>query len=79
MTYFSLSLFNTSSKKACVYIGAQWVLMTLMFEFIFGYFVANKSLAEILQVFNLLEGDLFTFVLLVSLISPILVLKLRGH
>ena len=36
VTYASISLFNNKTEKACIFIGAQWVLMTLMFEFIFG-------------------------------------------
>ncbi|SFM70155.1 hypothetical protein SAMN04487963_3419 [Marinobacter zhejiangensis] len=54
-------------------IGIQWVVMTLLFEFGFGHYVAGKSWPELLQTFNVLRGDLFVLVLLVSLIAPRLV------
>lgn len=54
-------------------IGIQWVVMTLLFEFGFGHYVAGKSWPELLQTFNMLRGDLFVLVLLVSLIAPRLV------
>lgn len=78
VTYFSLTLFRVKSHRSYLFIGVQWVLMTLIFEFVFGHYVAGKSWADILQTFNLLEGDLFIGVLLVSGISPLLVAKIKG-
>ncbi len=40
-------------------IGIQLVLMTLLFEFFFGYYVLNNSWTDLVQVFNLLEGNLY--------------------
>ena len=51
-------------------VGVQWVLMTLAFEFLFGHYVAGKSWAVLLQSFNIATGDLFSLVLVVSLLSP---------
>ncbi len=51
------------------------MVMTLIFEFLFGHYVAGKSWSSILLVFNIMNGDLFVIVLVVSLITPLLVAK----
>jgi len=78
VSYFSFSLFRVKSYRSYLFIGIQWVLMTLIFEFVFGHYVASKSWSEILQTFNILKGNLFIIVLLVSCISPLLVAKIKG-
>jgi len=77
IAYLSFGLFGKNRYLTYLYIGIQWVTMTLTFEFIFGHFVTGKSLQELLQVFNILEGNLFIVTLLVSLFSPILVSLMR--
>jgi len=59
-------------------IGLLWLVLTLLFEFIFGHFVAGKSWQDIAQVFNVKKGDLFLLVLVVTAISPWLAAKIRG-
>jgi hypothetical protein len=78
VAYFSSPLFGRNTGKTFILIGAQWVLMTLLFEFIFGHYVAGKPWKTLFQIFNMLKGDLFILVLLVSLLSPYLVSKIRG-
>lgn len=75
--YLSFKLFGKNEYRTYLYIGIQLVTMTLIFEFFFGHYVIGKSWSELLQVFNILKGDLFTIALLVSLFSPILVAKIK--
>lgn len=75
--YLSFKLFGKNKYLSYLYIGIQFVTMTLVFEFIFGHYVIGKSWSELLQVFNILEGDLFILALLVSLLSPLLVAKIK--
>ncbi len=77
ITYFSFKLFEKNNSLTYFLIGIQWVSMTLLFEFVFGHYVVGKSWSELLQVFNILEGNLFSVVLLISLFSPTLVAKLK--
>jgi len=79
VTYFSFNFIGAKAKTTCIFIGAQWVFMTLIFEFTFGHFVADKSWSDLLQVFNVATGDLFLLVLLISLLSPCIVAKIREH
>ena len=78
VTFICFPLFANGTAVTYLLIGAQWVLMTLVFEFVFGHYVIGKSWHSILQVFNIMKGDLFIFVLLVSFISPTLVAKIKG-
>lgn len=75
--YLSFKLFGKNEYRTYLYIGIQLVTMTLIFEFLFGHYVIGKSWSELLQVFNILKGDLFTIALLVSLFSPLLVAKIK--
>ncbi|MBT8343816.1 MAG: hypothetical protein KJO45_03770 [Sulfurovum sp.] len=52
--------------------------MTLIFELVFGHYVLGRSWSSILKVFDIMKGDLFIIVLFVSLISPLLVAKIKA-
>ncbi len=78
VTLLLVPFIASSESKAYIWVGIFWVILTLFFEFLFGYFVAGKSWQEIMQVFNIKTGDLFIFVLFVTAISPWLSAKLRG-
>jgi hypothetical protein len=78
VTWCCFRLIAGCKQLTCLLIGLQWVLMTLLFEFAFGHFVANKPWPEIFRVFNFMQGDLFILVLVVSLFSPLLVARIKG-
>ncbi len=78
VSYFSLGFLGVRTAAIYWLIGLQWVVMTLAFEFLFGHFVVGKSWSTLLQTFNLAKGDLFLLVLLVSLVSPYLMARLKG-
>jgi len=78
VTYLSFPLFGKHNTTAYFLIGLQWVLMTLMFEFLFGHYVMGKSWSDIMEVFNITRGNLFSIVLIISLFSPLLVAKIKG-
>lgn len=79
VTYLSSPLFGKNNILIYFLMGLQWVVMTLLFEFLFGYYVIGKSWSSFLQVFNIMKGDLMILVLLVSLFSPILVAKIKNY
>jgi hypothetical protein len=59
-------------------IGGAWVLLTLAFEFIFGHFVMGKAWGEILEIFNIGQGNLMSLTLICIAGSPYLAWRLRG-
>lgn len=77
VTYVSFPLFGKHHALTYFFIGLQWVVMTLLFEFIFGHYVMGKSWSDILEVFHIMRGNLFIIVLAVSLISPLLMAKVK--
>lgn len=59
-------------------IGLAWLVMTVLFEFLFGRLVAHKSYQELLQGYDISSGNLWLLVLVVIAVSPYLAAKLRG-
>ncbi len=78
MAYVAIPWFGENTATGFLLVGMQWVIMTLLFEFLFGHYVAGKSWQDLLQVFNVLKGDLFLVVLVVSLFAPCLAARKRG-
>ncbi|MEW6326893.1 MAG: hypothetical protein AB1487_04780 [Thermodesulfobacteriota bacterium] len=78
IAYLAAPYFGKNDGITFIFIGLQWVSMTLLFEFLFGHYVSGKSWREIFQVFNILKGNLFIFALVISLGSPFFAAKLRG-
>ena len=76
--FVTMPFFGSSESKRYILVGAIWFLLTLSFEFLFGHFVTGKSWHEIIQVFNIMKGNLFIVALFTTLISPWLSAKLRG-
>jgi hypothetical protein len=77
VTYLSFGFIGKKDVLTYFLIGFQWVLMTLLFEFAFGHYVAGKSWSILIKEFDITKGNLFIFVLLMSLISPFLVAKIK--
>jgi hypothetical protein len=78
VTSLFLTWIGQQTARTFFIIGSIWVCITLLFEFVFGHYVAGKSWHELIQVFNMQNGDLFTLVLLTSFIAPYTAARLRG-
>lgn len=77
LTYFTLTWLGRLRSGDYWGVGLAWLLMTVLFEFLFGRLVAHKSWSEMLQSYNLISGNLWTLVLLVIACSPRIVARLR--
>ena len=62
---------NAESKAELLALGTMWLLLTLVFEFGFGHWVAKKPWSELLADYNVLEGRVWPAVLLVILLTPV--------
>lgn len=78
VTYTTFGFVGARAKSSCLFIGTLWVLMTLAFEVILGYFVAGKSWSALLDMFDISAGNLFTLVVLVTLLSPYVVARIKA-
>lgn len=55
--------------------GSMWLVMTVIFEFLFGHFVIGHSWQKLFFDYNLLAGRLWSVVLLATLLAPRLTKK----
>jgi hypothetical protein len=78
IVYFTVAVFGTVTSRTYIAIGFLWLVITLIFEFGFGHYVAGKSWRELVQVFNVAKGNLFILVLVVTTLSPWLAAKLKS-
>ncbi|PNQ72543.1 hypothetical protein C1T31_10325 [Hanstruepera neustonica] len=51
-------------------IGILWLVLTVIFEFLFGHYVAGHSWSKLLHDYNLLEGRVWILVLIWITIAP---------
>lgn len=61
---------GTLSRLHRFYIGLYWLVLTIVFEFSFGRFVAEKSWSDLFSQYRMEGGNLWPVVLLVILIAP---------
>ena len=59
-------------------VGFLWLVLTLAFEILFGRFVVGASWERLAADYNVLEGGLLPFGMLVLLLSPLIAGKVRG-
>ena len=76
---FTISLlcirwFGPGSYRQQLQVGALWVVLTLIFEFILGY-LFGYSAERILSDYNIAKGGLMVFGVLFMLVSPALAAK----
>lgn len=51
-------------------VGGMWLVMTLLFEFGFGHYVAGHSWGRLLEDYNVLAGRLWPVVLVLVVVGP---------
>ncbi len=59
-------------------VGLLWLILTLAFEVAFGRFVVGASWDRLAADYNVPEGGLLPFGMLVLLLSPLIAGKVRG-
>ncbi|WP_020414939.1 hypothetical protein [Microbulbifer variabilis] len=71
IAYKTVKYFQLDSIITCLILGSLWAFLTFLFEYGFGYYIQNMTIDEINQVFNIMSGNLFIFVIITALISPV--------
>ena len=66
-----------SSTQALI-IGGMWLIMTVIFEFVFGHFVMGHPWSELLYDYNLIKGRVWSLVLIWTAAAPYLFFRLRS-
>lgn len=65
-------------RADAVFCSITWVLLTLFFEFGFGYFVGHLTFRDMLQDYYLWEGRLWPIVIIFTGFVPFMLLKLNS-
>ncbi|MEJ2053587.1 MAG: hypothetical protein P8X42_06670 [Calditrichaceae bacterium] len=68
---------KVESRVTALLIGGVWLILTILFEFLFGYYVMDHSWIVLFHDYNILEGRMWIIVLFWIFIVPYVVLKLR--
>jgi len=61
---------NLKTAREAWLTGIIWLLLTVAFEFAFGYFVSGASFESLFEAYDLLTGNFWTLVLVGTLIIP---------
>jgi hypothetical protein len=67
------------SSKQAFGIGGIWLIMTIIFEFIFGHFVMGHPWAKLFHDYNLIKGRIWVLVLVWILAAPYLFYRIRFY
>ncbi|MGE5305823.1 MAG: hypothetical protein ACM3TN_21125 [Alphaproteobacteria bacterium] len=78
VSWFALPWYGPLPSSHYWIIGLVWLLMTVLFEFGFGHFIAHKSWPQLLQAYNVSQGNLWIVVLIATVVSPWLAARLKG-
>ncbi|MEA5536803.1 hypothetical protein [Crocosphaera sp. XPORK-15E] len=65
-------LFPLTSSIEAIMIGVLWLGLTVIFEFVFGYYVAKHSWQKLLEDYNLFAGRVWVIVLLWIMTAPLM-------
>lgn len=79
IAYLTIRWIGAKQTSDFLFLGAIWLVMTVAFEVLFGRFVIRLPWEELLEGYNIAEGGLMPFGLLVLLFSPLIATKLQGN
>ena len=70
-TYLVLRFSNLQlTDKDALLMGSIWVILTIIFEFVAGHYVFGNSWEKLIADYNILNGRIWSLVLLTTFISP---------
>jgi hypothetical protein len=69
---------GATRTTALLAVGVLWLGLTLAFEILFGRFVVEASWERLAADYNVPEGGLLPFGMLILLLSPLIARKIRG-
>lgn len=79
ITFAFIGWISARSAPTLLMVGATWVALTVVYEFILGRVVFHQTWADIASDFDLLHGRLLPIGLLFLLFAPLLAARLRGQ
>jgi hypothetical protein len=69
---------GANTVRTLTYTGFVWLVLTLLFELGFGRFILRLSWQRLLSDYNIVQGGLLPFGMILLTLSPLIVARLRG-
>lgn len=69
--------FQIQSAKQAFTIGSIWLIITIIFEFVFGHYIAGHSWSRLLMDYNILNGRVWILVLIWTFAAPYVFYRVR--
>ncbi len=77
IAYFFVGWLRAKNYSQLFTVGILWFVLTISFEIFLGRFVINLSWERIGSDYNIFQGGLLPFGLLILIFSPIIAAKIR--
>ena len=74
--YLFVKRIKLTETYIALFIGIFWLVLTIIFEFLFGHFVIGHSWEKLFADYNIFKGRLWLLVLLNNVIAPIISSKI---
>lgn len=71
-------IFKIQSTNQSILIGCIWLVMTILFEFVFGHYVMGNPWQQLFNDYNILEGRVWILILLWTTVAPYTFYKIRS-
>jgi hypothetical protein len=74
--YLFIKRIKLTETRIALFIGIFWLVLTIIFEFLFGHFAVGHSWEKLFADYNFLKGRIWLLVLLNNVIAPIISSKI---
>ncbi|MBT8294525.1 MAG: hypothetical protein KJN70_14760, partial [Eudoraea sp.] len=71
-------IWKPNSAQQAFHIGLFWLVLTVVFEFLFGHYVAGHFWGRLLNDYNIFEGRVWIIVLIWITLAPYVIYKLQN-
>lgn len=68
--FFITKIWRIESTTQAVTVGMMWLVMTILFEFIFGHYVMGQPWEKLFHDYNIFEGRVWILVLIWTTFAP---------
>jgi hypothetical protein len=68
--YFIFKKWKIETKDHALILGFIWLVLTILFEFVFGHYVMGNAWEKLLHDYNLADGRIWSLFLFWLLIAP---------
>jgi len=65
------------SSRQAISIGVAWLVMTILFEFVFGHYVMGNSWNKLFADYNIIHGRVWIVVLIWTAIAPYIFFRFK--